>query len=94
MTWGLQVGAGGRCRPGGSPGASGLCFSQLPYECHLEEMASVGDSLKLFPQLGSRVVVAAGDAPPPVLFRKSRVGGRDQREGRDGGILVESTLVV
>ena len=30
-------------------------FSQLPYKCHLEEVASVGDWLKICPQLDSRV---------------------------------------
>ena len=31
-------------------------FSHLPYKCHLEEVASVGDRLKICPQLDSRVV--------------------------------------
>ena len=31
-------------------------FSQLPYKCHLEEVASVGDWLKMCPGLDSRVV--------------------------------------
>ena len=30
-------------------------FGQLPYKCRLEEVASVGDWLKNFPQLDSRV---------------------------------------
>ena len=30
-------------------------FSQLQYKCHLEEVASVGDRLKICPQLDSRV---------------------------------------
>ena len=30
-------------------------FSQLPYKCHLEEVASVGDCLNICPQLDSRV---------------------------------------
>ena len=34
----------------------GLC-SQFPYKCHLEEVASVGDCLEIFPQLYSRVDV-------------------------------------
>jgi len=32
-------------------------FSQLPYKCHLEEVASVGDRLEIFPQLDSRVAL-------------------------------------
>ena len=39
-------------------------FSQLPYEDHLEEVASVGDDLKIFPQLDSRVVLCPDLAPP------------------------------
>ena len=31
-------------------------FSQIPYKFHLEEVESVGDWLKFFPQLESRVV--------------------------------------
>ena len=31
-------------------------FSQLPYKCHLEEVAFMGDVLKLCPQLDSRAV--------------------------------------
>ena len=31
-------------------------FSPLPYKCHLEEVASVGDYLKICPQFDSRVV--------------------------------------
>ena len=30
-------------------------FSQLPYKCHLEEVASVGDGLEICPQFDSRV---------------------------------------
>ena len=30
-------------------------FSQLPYTCHLGQVASVGDRLKFCPELGSRV---------------------------------------
>ena len=30
-------------------------FSQLPYKCYLEEVASVGNGLKICPQLDSRV---------------------------------------
>ena len=30
-------------------------FSQLPYKCHLEEVASVGDGDEIWPQLDSRV---------------------------------------
>jgi len=30
-------------------------FNQLPYKCHLEEVAFVGDWLKICPQLDSRV---------------------------------------
>ena len=30
-------------------------FSRLPYKCHLEEVASVGDWLKICPQLDSKV---------------------------------------
>ena len=29
-------------------------ISQIPYKCHLEEVASVGDCLKIRPQLDSR----------------------------------------
>jgi len=29
-------------------------LSQLPYKCHLEEVASVGDYFKICPQLDSR----------------------------------------
>jgi len=31
-------------------------FSQLPYKCHLKEVASVGDRLKICPWVTSRVV--------------------------------------
>ena len=31
-------------------------FSQLPYKCHLKEVASVGGWLEICPQLNSRVV--------------------------------------
>ena len=36
--------------------------SQLPYKCHLEAVASVGDWLKICPQLDSRVVGDREDA--------------------------------
>ena len=32
-------------------------FSQLPYKCHLEEVTSVSDLLKICPRLDSRVGV-------------------------------------
>ena len=40
-------------------------FSQFPYKCHLEEVASVGDLLKICPQLDSRVATCA---PLPSSF--------------------------
>ena len=41
-------------RASGNPGANGCSLSQLPYKCHLEEIASVGDGLKICNQLDSR----------------------------------------
>ena len=47
------------------------CFSQLPCNCHLEEVVSAGDCLKICPRLDSRVDVP-GDAtyiyPGPGLY--------------------------
>ena len=34
-------------------------FSHLPYTCSLEEVASVGDGLKICPQVDPRVVTGA-----------------------------------
>ena len=44
-------------RPGGNPGANGCCFSQLAYKYHLEEVAFVGDWLKISPWVASRVAL-------------------------------------
>ena len=45
-------------------------FSQLSYKCHLEEVASVGDLLKICPQLESRVGYLAHkkQLPPRTLL--------------------------
>ena len=58
-------------RPGGNPRANRWFLSQVPYKCHLEEVASMGDSLKICPQLDSRVnySIGLGAAWRPCLYR-------------------------
>ena len=41
--------------PEATQGQMDSFFSQLPYKCYLEEVASVGDGLKVFSQLDFRV---------------------------------------
>ena len=51
-------------------GQMGGFFSQLPYKCHLEEVASVGDGLEICPWVTSRVgcVLAPRSSPVGGLF--------------------------
>ena len=62
-------------------------FSQLPCKCHLAEVASTGDSLKICPQLDSRPVfgtvatsatasprtLSSASTPPAIVFLISEV---------------------
>ena len=43
--------------PWRQPRGKSMFFSQLPYKCHQNRVASVGDLLKICPQLDSRVEV-------------------------------------
>ena len=47
-------------------------FSRLPFRCHLEEVASVGDRLKICPQLDSRVERCVR-LPPALAVRLNRL---------------------
>jgi len=61
---------GGRCRFGSALEATqgqidGFC-SQLPYKCHQNRVASVGDSLKIFPRVAPREGGTRGRPPGPL----------------------------
>ena len=49
-------------------------FGQFPYKCHLEEVASVGDGLKICPELDSRMALLGSGQRGRTWMRKCWFG--------------------